>query len=181
MPDAFKAIIVIILLVICFVIFPAQRQTDRAEDTAKSFAKAAIVNFVDSVRSKGYIDINDYNVMLKSLDATNYVFDIQMEYYKKNIQPNYENPNDINTFKEDFNVRYDGYFNSTILAKLFPNTPLAEDDPNRRFNMHEGDLFNVRIVSKDKSLSDRIKSFIYRSPSVQIADQYGGMIRNEAP
>ncbi|NEZ44388.1 hypothetical protein [Paenibacillus alvei] len=181
MPDAFKAIIVIILLVICFVVFPAQRQADKAEDTAKSFAKAAIVNFVDDVRSKGYIDVRDYKVLLKSLDATNRVFDIQMEYYKKNIQPNYDNPNDINTFKEDFNVRYDGYFNSTILAKLFPDTLLEEDDPDRYFKMHEGDLFNVRIISKDKSLSDQIKSFIYRSPNVPIADQYGGMIRNEAP
>ncbi|WP_338554575.1 hypothetical protein [Paenibacillus sp. KS-LC4] len=181
MADALKGIVVVILLVFAFIIYPAYRQSENVEEEIKQRANAATIEFVDTVRSKGYVDLYDYKIFLSSLDASYGVFEVQLEYYKKNLQPNYTDPNDFSTFQNSFNVRYDGYYTKEILNRLYGNSALAEDDPNRRFNMFVGDLFNVRLSLKGTTLASNFRTFLFKSQNVPINIKYGGMVRNEAP
>ncbi|MBW7475215.1 hypothetical protein K0T92_10690 [Paenibacillus oenotherae] len=181
MADALKGAVVIVLLIIVFVIYPAYRQAENVEDNMRDAVNSAVVEFVDTARSKGYIEVSDYNLLLRSLDASRAVFDVQLEYYKKNIQPNYTNPDDIATFQDSFNVRYDGYFSKDILNVLYPDAFAEEDDPSRRWNMHVGDLINVRISTRETTLASRMRSFLFNSAKTSIYVKYGGMVRSEAP
>lgn len=181
MVDALKGIVVVALLVIVFAIYPAYRQSEKIDDLTERAANAAVVEFVDTVRAKGYIDVRDYKTLRKKLDNTMGVFDVKMEYYKKVIQPNYDDPTNFNTFKDTFNVWYDGYYTKQILDVLYPQNTLPENDESRQFKMHQGDLFNVRIESQGATISSGIGSFLFRNQNVPIVVKYGGMVRFEAP
>lgn len=181
MVDALKGIVVAALIVFVFAVYPAYRDSGKIDDLTERAANAALTEFVDTVRSKGYIDVRDYKTFLKKLDSTSGVFDVKMEYYKKVIQPNYDNPTDFNTFKETFNVRYDGYYTKQILDILYPQNSLPDDDESRQFKMHVGDLFNVRIESKGSTIASGIGSFLFHNLNVPIVLKYGGMVRFEAP
>jgi hypothetical protein len=179
--DAFKGSLIVVLLVIVFVVYPAYRQAEKTDDITDKTANAAIIEFVDTVRGKGYVDVRDYNVFLRSLDASRAVFDVSLEYYKKVTQPTYIDPNNDLTFQNNFTVRFDGYFTTDILNTLFPNTAIAEDDSSRHYNMHEGDIFNVRIHSRGTTLATRLRTFLFHGKQVSIVKKYGGMVRSEAP
>jgi hypothetical protein len=183
MADTLKGLIVVVLLVFAFAIYPAYRQSEVTERNIRMAANAAVMEFVDTVRAKGYVDVRDYRQFLDALDASYGVFDIRMEYYKKKLQPLYGNSEDYSTFQNSFSVRYDGYFNKEILSVLYPNSNSIppDDHPSRRFNMHTGDLFNVRLESKGTTLAARMRSFLFRIEGIPINLKYGGMVRSEAP
>lgn len=181
MADALKGVIVVILLAFAFGVYPAYRQSEVVERNTKQAANAAVVEFVDTVRAKGYVNVTDYNLFLHSLDASYGVFNVQMEYYKKNLQPLYTNPDDYSTFQNSFSVRYDGYFNKDILDVLYPSISLPEDDPGRRFTMHVGDMFNVRLASEGTTLASRMRALLFHSEVIPVNMKYGGMVRSEAP
>jgi hypothetical protein len=179
--DAFKGIIIMICLVIVFAVYPAYRSAERIESTSAKMVNSSLITFVDTVRGKGYIDVRDYETFLSALDSTGLVFDVTLEYYKKRIQPVYTDPNNYSTFQNSFSVRYDGYFTKEILDRLYPSIPLPEDDPQRRWNMKVGDLFNVRVESREVSFASHFRSWLFHTPKVPIILKYGGMIRSEAP
>ncbi|RUT39529.1 hypothetical protein EJP82_25965 [Paenibacillus anaericanus] len=181
MVDALKATFVILLLTIAFVVYPTLRTAEKHEETTRNIARNAVVTFVDTTRGKGYVDVRDYNQLLRSLDASGGVFEVTLERYQKLIQPTYTNPEDYTTFQHTFTVRYDGYFTSEILQVLFPSTNSPDDDPVRRYNMHAGDLFNVRIESKGTTLAGRMRSLLFHGTNIPIIERYGGMVRSEAP
>jgi hypothetical protein len=183
MADALKGVIIVILLAFVFGVYPAFRQSEVVERNTKLAANAAVVEFVDTVRGKGYVDAGDYELLLHSLDNSYGVFNVKMEYYKKNLQPLYGNPDDYSTFQNSFSVRYDGYFNKDILKVLYPDSgnSLASDDPHRRFTMHVGDLFNVRLESEGTTLASRMRSLLFHSELIPVNLKYGGMVRSEAP
>lgn len=87
MADALKGVIIIILLAFVFGVYPAFRQSEVVERNTKLAANAAVVEFVDTVRAKGYLDTSDYELFLHSLDASYGVFKVQMEYYKRIYSP----------------------------------------------------------------------------------------------
>jgi len=64
MADALKGVIIIILLAFVFGVYPAFRQSEVVERNTKLAANAAVVEFVDTVRAKGYVDTSDYELML---------------------------------------------------------------------------------------------------------------------
>lgn len=87
MADALKGVIIVILLAFVFGVYPAFRQSEVVERNTKLAANAAVVEFVDTVRSKGYVDVGDYELFLHSLDASYGVFDVKLEYYKRICNP----------------------------------------------------------------------------------------------
>lgn len=182
MVNTFRAIAVIVLSIIIGVVIPAERRAKANEDFVKGQVHAVIVEYVDSVRGKGYAEPSDYQVMLKKLDATMTNFDVTLQYNKKIYVPTYTNPNDFSTFQNTYTVQYDGYFTKDILNVLFPNNSTPSYDPSRRFPMHPGDFFSVHIESKGESALAKIQSLLYPGvKSVPVIDDYGGMIRSEAP
>lgn len=174
--DAFRIFIVIILGIFGLVVYPAIERSDDVVTIAEDYAKAATRDFVDIVRSKGYIEPSDYNLFVNKLSATNFTFEIEMEYYKKTYQPLYTNPNDYYSFTDEYETIFEGYYTNDILRVLFPsNTSVPPDDLSRRFNLYTGDLFNVRIYSEPSTIGASLKKMFSIKAKDIIAYQYGGM------
>lgn len=174
--------VVIILLVAAMVLYPTLRMAEKTDQMAADIATQAMREFVNVTRGKGYIDNRDYTEFQKKLSATGRTFEVSLEYYKKRYQPLYDDPNDFYTFKDSYEVLYDGYYTNTILDVLFPkNSSLPQDSLERRFNMRAGDMINVRIESIDKDPSAMLRGIFLPNQDIPIADRYGGMIVNEAP
>lgn len=176
-----RLFISVVLIIIGLVIYPTIRASDRTIDIAESVAEAATRDFVDSVRSKGYVDNVDYQIFIDTLSSTGVVFDVELEHYKKIYEPLYGDPLNFYTFTNQFEVIYDGYFTKDILDKLFPSSPLPPNSPDRRYEMRTGDLFNVRIVSVGKLPGSNLKVLYGGEVDKVIAYNYGGMVRDEAP
>lgn len=168
-------------MVLIFGIFPFYQYAKDLDDTTERVAHNALIEFVDTVRGKGYVDVRDYEVFQSKLDDTGTIYDVTLEYYRKVLEPNYTNPYNINTFQGSFEVRYDGYYTNQILKVLYPNNNLPTDAVERRLNMKVGDQFNVRIEPKGTSLAAQISNAIFNVSSGISPDRYGGMVRSEAP
>lgn len=181
MVNAFKAILVLCLVILAFAIYPSYRNAVKIDQLTELAAREAMVEFVDTARGKGYIDVRDYKTFRNKLDKTSGVYNVKIEYQKKVLQPNYTNPDDFNTFEETFNVRYDGYYTKQILTTLYPSNTLADDDPSRRFNMYVGDLINVVIEPQGSTLASRLGGALFGGGNALKVDKYGGMVRSEAP
>lgn len=180
MVDAFKSIVVLVLVIIGFIAYPALRISDRSDDVARMAAASAVTEFVDTTRGKGYIAVSDYETLLGRLDGTGIVFDIQLEHYRKTIQPVYTDPNNPSTFQNRFTVEYIGTFTKDILDRLYPGTILSEEQ--LRYPMHSGDLMQVRVRSIGTTLHSRLQGMLYgRNADVPILASGGGMVRSEAP
>lgn len=180
MVDAFKSVVVLILIIIGFVVYPALRITDRSDEVSRQAAASAVQEFVDTTRGKGYIDVRDYETLLGQLDGTGAVFDVQLEHYSKTIQPYYTDPNSPATFQNRYTIEYIGTFTRDILDKLYPYTVVNEE--LRRYPMHTGDLLQVRVQSKGTTLNSRLQGMVLGSTThIPILASYGGMVRSEAP
>lgn len=180
MVDAFKSIVVIILVIIGFIAYPALRIADRSDEISRQAAASAVAEFVDTTRGKGYIAVHDYETLLGKLDGTGIVFDVQLEHYRKTIQPVYTDPHNPTTFENRFTVEYIGVFTKDILDQLYPDTVM--DDEKRRYPMHAGDLLQVRVQSIGTTLGSRLQGMLHGSTAnIPILASDGGMVRSEAP
>jgi hypothetical protein len=179
--DSIKFIAVIVLLIVTAVIMPSVRTSERHDNNAETMAIRATQEFVDTTRSKGYIDNRDYTVFTRKLDYTGLVFNVTIEYNKKRYQPLYGDPNDFYSFTDKFEVMYEGYYNEDILNILFPGNGTEQDDPSRRFNMRVGDLISVRVESMGTNVTSVLSRSTSKYPDVPIIYEDGGMIRDEAP
>lgn len=180
MLESVRMFFTICLAIICMVVYPTVVISDNAFEDAKEFTRAATQDFVNKVRNKGYVDNRDYSDFINKINSTSYTFDVEMEHYNKTYEPLYGDPNNFYTFTGNFEVIYEGYYTNEILEIIY-DTSYPEHDPRRRYNMKEGDLFNVRIYSEKRSVGSIIKGVLTREVKDVIAYRYGGMIRNEAP
>lgn len=178
----FRLTITLVLFIFCVAVYPAIRMAYATDQGSLLVAQQSTREFVEKVKSKGYMDVADYEIYQKNLTATGILFEVTMEYQKKKYQPNYDNPNDFYTFKDTYEVLYEGYFNDSILDKLYPpGASLGKDDPSRRFNMRVGDFFKVHIESLDADLTSQVQSFFIATAKKTASYSFGGMVLNEAP
>lgn len=181
MPDALKGVFVFLLLIFGFILYPTLRSADLSDRSAEKIAESATQVFVDTARGKGYVDVRDYKVFRDMLDRSGVTFQVTIEHYKRVNQPVYSDPNNPATFQNTFSVNYLGYFNDDILDVLYPGNSVTEDDPSRRYIMHVGDLFNVRLKSKGVTLGSRMYKVLFKRDQLPIIVLQGGMVRDEAP
>ncbi len=187
MVDAFKAIVVLVLIIIGFIVYPAARIADRSDDVARHAASSAVEEFADTVRGKGYIAARDYETLRARLDGTGLVFEVQLEHYRRTIQPVYSDPNNSSTFQNRYTIEYVGSFSKDILDRIYPTPGTFEasrpaDDLVRRYPMHAGDLLQVRVQSRGTTLGSRLQGMLFgQTAEVPILAAAGGMVRSEAP
>jgi hypothetical protein len=181
MINSLKVGTTLIMFILICIVYPAYTTSRTLDDQGDQTSEGAIHTFVDTIRGKGYVDPTDYTVFIKNLGASGTTYTVSLEYYELTYQPNYTNPYAFGTFQNSFNAVYNGYFTDHILNILFPNNSIPEDDISRRFNMHAGDMFNVRLQPNDIRTSSILAKFFSFGNTARLPHVYGGMIRNEAP
>ncbi|MFS0841360.1 hypothetical protein [Paenibacillus sp. 1P03SA] len=177
---SFTFVIIVSLLLLYF--YPMLNSYEQMDQISYNVTYKATTNFVDSVRTKGYITPTMYNDFQKELGKTDNLFDVQLEHDQKKYTPVYADPADPNTFKGEYGVHYEGFFNEQILGKLFPDNNLPLNDPSRRYLLRVGDTFSVTVKNKNMTKATLVRDFLNNgntSDPTRIYVPYGGMVLNE--
>lgn len=174
-------IFAVLSAVLLLYLYPLSAAFDQQDDISELVALRATTAFVDAVRDKGGITPTMYNDFMTALAATGNSFDVQMEHDSKKYVPVYDDPTRPETFKGNYEVQYDAFFNSQILPVLFPDNRAAKDDPSRRYRMRAGDSFSVIVRNTNRTAGTLLFDFLNNtiSPNEKIVIPYGGVVRNE--
>lgn len=179
--NSFIKIFAVLISVLLLYLYPISTAMDQQDDISELVALRATTVFVDAVRDKGGITPMMYNDFMNALAATGNSFDVQMEHDSKKYVPVYDDPTRPETFKGNYEVQYDAFFNAQILPVLFPGNQASKDDPSRWYKMRAGDSFAVVIRNTNRTAGTLFFDFLNNanSPNEKIVIPYGGVVRNE--
>ncbi|RCX23537.1 hypothetical protein DFP94_1011136 [Fontibacillus phaseoli] len=182
MSNALSKITAALLAVILLYLFPAFQYAEREEDLRLLAAYNCLVQFTDAIRIKGYLSPVMYEDFSRELESTGAIYDIELEHRHKKYHPEYEDPADPATFKEDFSVVYDSYFTSAFLEEMYPSSLPVGDSTLRKYKLEAGDFVNVTLVKRSHTAFDALSGFIsgfLPGNGHTQALVYGGMVLNE--
>lgn len=180
--NAISKVAAALLAVLLLYIYPAVDSFERQDDIAYLLANQSVVNFVDSVRNKGYMTPMMYNEFVQSLEQTGNLFEIRMEHGHKLYHPVYADAANPSTFQSSYKVSYDGYYQEHILSVLFPQNELPPDDPERRYRLAAGDYFSVTVSNTNRTSAAMMRDALNLSNTGEHTSMYipyGGMVLNE--
>ena len=94
-----------------------------------------------------------------------------MEHRHKVYHPNYSDPNDPDTFLNDFSMNYEDYYTDNIVSNLH----------NENYFMAKGDYFLMTVTNKNLTFAGKIRELVLGGslPKEVICVRYGGLIRFE--
>lgn len=139
MEDTLQRVFAIIIAVVIFFLLPLYIAFEKRDDISYSLALRITTNFVDNVKSKGYLSKEMYDNFISRLSITGNVYDIKLEHIAKKYNPviySYDNDYkqikekfDYNTYKEQFE---NGQINSA--TGIYKNLVLAYELYEVRYN-----------------------------------------------
>ena len=169
MGESMMTVIAIFAATILMFVFPLMSVSERADDISQLAVQTAIVEFVDTVSSKGKMTTSDYDGFIQTLAATGNTYDVELE--AKVLD---ENPGKKVTWtsgdKIGENVYY-SQFTSQILEKI--------EEENGQYILKEGDMFSVSVKNTNQTLSQLIRNFFYTvtgNDTYQIAAEHAKMV-----
>ncbi|MGG0821696.1 hypothetical protein ABE099_02375 [Paenibacillus turicensis] len=186
-----KVIAVLIAVVLLFG-YPLYQQAQRQDELTELVVHGAVTEFVDAVRTKGYITPQMYNEFNRKLGATGNQYDVQMEHMHKRYNPLYADPsNPSSTFDNNFDIYFNGHYTEEIMNALFPsdknsagryptigtNYSGIKADP-----MSVGDFFTVKVKNINRTMATILRDFFTggnTGSNTTLYIPYGGMIINE--
>lgn len=168
-------IFTVFLAVLLLFIYPLSQMFQQQDSTTRNFVYIETTKLVDAVRNVGNLTPQMYEEFCAKLSATNNSYTINLEHQHKKYDPIYDDPLDMSTFKEDFNVNYSGFYTKDILDVLFPEDVSLQS----KYEFSSGDYFLVKVVNKNKTLATRVGQLLYGGelPTETIFVQYGGMVK----
>lgn len=171
----------ILIAILLLYVFPISAAFNQQDDISELVVLRATTSFVDAVRDKGFISPTMYNDFLQAIHATGNTFDVQMEHGQKRYIPVYDDPTRPETFRNQYEVHYDRFYNPQILPVLFPDSTVGKGDPSRRYGLHVGDTFYVVVKNTNRTNGTVLHDFLNNasSPQDKILIPYGGVVRNE--
>lgn len=173
-------ILAALLAVLLLYVVPAIQQALRQEDITLLAANHSLTEFVDSVRTKGYISPVMYEEFSRNLEAAGRNYEVEMEHQHKTYHPEYTDPADPSTFQQEYSIQYQNHYTSELLAVIFPNNIEPRDSKERKYLLEAGDYFTVSIHPKDADALSAWTSMLYHSEARQEqSSHYGGMVLNE--
>lgn len=135
MEDIVQRVFAIIFAVIVFFVMPIYMTFEKRDDISYALAVKITSNFVNTVKSKGYLTAKMYSDFVSELGATNNVYEIKMEHRVKKYNPV------INIYDSDDNVveildyeLYKTQFDGGNCEKLIVNnynSSTGEIEPNK--------------------------------------------------
>lgn len=168
--------------IVLMIFYPLYQQAQKQDELSQIVAHNAVTEFVDAVRTKGYISPQMYLEFTQKLDATGNVFDIEMSHLHKKYNPIYSDPANPTTFQNSYEEYYDGHYTNEIMKILFPEGNIQADSDERKYKLQLYDFFSVNVKNRDTTMAQVIRNSILGftgSEDATIFVPYGGMVINE--
>lgn len=179
--NSLSKIFAVILGIVLMLIYPLYQQAQKQDELSQIVAHNAVTEFVDAVRTKGYISPQMYLEFSEKLSATGNVFDIEMSHLHKKYNPLYSDPADPSTFQQSYEEYYDGHYTDEIMKVLFPEENIAADSNERKYMLALYDYFSVDIKNRNTTMAQVVESSLFGvfNDTAKIYIPYGGMVINE--
>ncbi len=181
MPNAISKLFAVLLLVVAVIFVPVYQSYQRQDDLAYQVAYQAVTDFVDNVRTKGYITPKMVEDFEGRIELESYLYKADFVHQKKVYTPVYTDPTNPASFTGEYTVDYDEYFNEQIMQVLYGDTdPTPIED--RRYYLSIGDFFSVHIENQTRTRTSMLLGFLtggFGGDGIEIVIPYGGMVLNE--
>lgn len=184
MVNALSKLTAALLAMVLVYLYPMLQSAERQEDIQYLRAYNELVQFTDGLRNKGYITPTMYEEFARIIEGTGEMYDIEFEHRHKKYHPEYDDPANASTFRQDFIVVYDSFYTSDILKILYPSSkglPIVETS-TRKYTFEIGDFISITLIKKTRTPYQMISEWIYGAGSQNrgtTAITYGGMVLNE--
>ncbi len=181
-PNPISKVFAVILAVLLLFFVPVYQSYQKQDDLAYQVAYQAVTNFVDNVRTKGYITPQMYEDFQRDLSVgSTILYKTEIVHEKKVYSPVYTDPTDPSTFTNEYQVDYDEFYWDQISPFLFDeNSSTPKKD--RMYKLSAGDFFTVEIENMTKTKSTMLFDFLTGGLGGNdnvISIPYGGMVLNE--
>ena len=138
MEDTLQKVFGILIGVIIFFLLPLYIAFEKKDDISYSLALKITTNFVDNVKSKGYITRKMYDDFNSTLAVTGNAYDIKLEHVSKKYYPviyAYDNNYQNVQAQFDYNTYQEGFRNNEIIKDgiTYKNLVLAYDTEKIRY------------------------------------------------
>lgn len=167
MKDNISIVMAAIIGTILVVLIPLISILDRQDNMSYNVVLTATTNFVDEVKSKGFIDKASYEKYLDTVAATGNVYDMRLEVYKKFT---YKNLSDENIEDE-------------LLYNTKDITGELNDPADEMYDLEVGDEFYISI--ENTNIPSSVLMYNYISGDIGSKEKkiininYGGTINNK--
>ena len=158
MGDSLITITAIALAAILMFVFPLMTMADRTDDISQLAVETALREFVDDVRTKGSLTIDDYDKLVQDISATGNTYDIE-------LQINIRDENEAKKLAQAVAQKIGedeafSLFTSQIMEQLMGDGKII---------LKEGDMFSAAVKQTNIGLSQQLANFLY---SVSGNDNY---------
>lgn len=176
MEDTLQRVFAILIAVIIFFLLPLYIAFEKKDDISYSLALRITTNFVENVKSKGYLSKEMYDNYISRLAVTGNVYDIKLEHVAKKYNPVIYSYNDDYSevkAKFDYNMYKDQFENGEInsVGGLYKNLVLAYDLYETRYN--EGQI--IESLDLNQQVIKRVTN------GTTEIDNYKAVNRDEIP
>lgn len=169
MRENISTIFAVLFGVVVLIIFPLFSVMSRQDSISYNRVLTLTTEFVDGVRSTGYLTEKDYTNYLVNLAKTNNSYNVQLEYHEKILIKDINNmspTNDEQSYVEDTLI----YYNKDINEMLLEN--------NGKIKLNENDEFYVKIYNTNITTASLLYNYFAR---VSVASKiinigYGGKV-----
>lgn len=176
MEDTLQRVFAIIIAVVIFFLLPLYIAFEKKDDISYSLALRITTNFVDNVKSKGYLSKEMYDNFISRLSITGNVYDIKLEHVAKKYNPViYSYDDDYKEVKEKFDYNtYKTQFESGQINSatgIYKNLVLAYELYEVRYN--EGNI--VEALDLNEQVIRRVEE------GTSEAENYKAVNRDNIP
>lgn len=147
MGDSLTTIVAIFLAAILMFVFPLSAISEMNDQEALAMVQTYTTEFVDQIRAKGKITVEDYDAYIQKLNATGNSYDVNFE-----VQIADSNPGKKTENQQIGDTTYYGVYTSQVQNML---------NNNGQYNLKEGDYVNVSVKNTNTTISQMIKSVLY--------------------
>ncbi len=169
MTDIFGRIVSLTIAVFSALSIILLTMTSIMDNIAQDVVDLRTNQFVDSVRTNGYMSQEMYLAYVNQLQATGNLYDIEMTHEHLTFVPVYS---DDGVFLNDYQTAYENTYEADIMEEIMADG---------MYEFSKGDYFYVKVSSKNVTIGGRVRSLLIGvlSKAGTITTYYGGVIRNE--
>ena len=168
MEESLSKFVTAILAIIIMFIFPVYIAYEKKDDISYALAVRYTQDFVDKVRSKGYLTRELYQDYASQLLTTGNTYKIEMEHRYVRFDPNSSTiGNEVNA------VRNEEIFSTEHILNFMDN------NDEHKYVMNVGDNFNVKIKNTNVTMATIIYNIVtvnMNKNNVRLHVDYGGKI-----
>lgn len=172
MQDSITLIFSAMMLVLLLIFFPLYNLFERQDDMSYTTALRTTTNFIDQIRSKGYIDEQMLHELINDLSTTGNLYDIQMEAHRQLFLQD-----DTHIYSVGYAIDYTndifGYTSTGVENISHVGLTLKNDV----YYLKKGDKVYITVKNSNVTLATVLLNFLKLTDNTEkIHIRYGGTV-----